>query len=260
MTAIADVAVRKRHQRQDEILIFFTRTILESASCFSVGNVRIFNKRMLCETRVFIASAQAYAVRTGLREVSELFWKQLLDEVRVKIILILSSRWWRFVISNICYFAKGRKIAQMQSPRDHSFNLETWILIEYINRLSHTEIGKFRNIQCVNHGVKLRQSALRDFASRRCVIHKSCTNTHHVHAYFILHVFFLCFLSENFNMKRSIVHWLVKRFSKTIKEFYCNWIDWFFNIRGSKRMCPACLICATRRRNSVVHTCAITVL
>ena len=32
---IADVAVRKRHQRQDEIMIFFIRNILESAKLFS---------------------------------------------------------------------------------------------------------------------------------------------------------------------------------------------------------------------------------
>ena len=32
------------------------------------------------------------------------FWKQVLDEVRVKIILISSSHWWRFLTSNICYF------------------------------------------------------------------------------------------------------------------------------------------------------------
>ena len=66
--AITDVAVRKRHQRQDEILIIFTRTIPESSKLFfSVGNVRISNKRMLCETCVFVVSARACAVRTGLR-------------------------------------------------------------------------------------------------------------------------------------------------------------------------------------------------
>ena len=37
---IADVAVRKRHQRWDEIFIIFTRTILKSAKLFFVGNVR----------------------------------------------------------------------------------------------------------------------------------------------------------------------------------------------------------------------------
>ena len=33
-TAIADVAVRKRHHRHDENLIFFTHTILESVKLF----------------------------------------------------------------------------------------------------------------------------------------------------------------------------------------------------------------------------------
>ena len=34
-------------------------------SCFSVGNAQVSNRRMLCETRVFIASAQAYAVHVS---------------------------------------------------------------------------------------------------------------------------------------------------------------------------------------------------
>ena len=33
-SAIADVAVRKRHRGQDDIMIVFTRTILESAKLF----------------------------------------------------------------------------------------------------------------------------------------------------------------------------------------------------------------------------------
>ena len=48
--AIAHVAVRKCHQRQDEILIFFT---WNQQSCFSIGRVRISNKRLLCETRIY---------------------------------------------------------------------------------------------------------------------------------------------------------------------------------------------------------------
>ena len=66
--SIADVAVRKRHQRHEEILITFTSTILESAKLFFCRQrVCISNKRMLCETRVFIANVQACAVRSGLR-------------------------------------------------------------------------------------------------------------------------------------------------------------------------------------------------
>ena len=34
LCTLADVAVRKHHQRQDEILIIFPRTILESAKLF----------------------------------------------------------------------------------------------------------------------------------------------------------------------------------------------------------------------------------
>ena len=56
---IADVAVRKRRQRQDEITIFFTRTGLESAKlCFYAENAHISCKHMLCEPRAFNASAQ----------------------------------------------------------------------------------------------------------------------------------------------------------------------------------------------------------
>ena len=61
--AIADVAVRKHHQRQDEILMTL---YWNQQSCFSVGNIRISNKRMLREMRLFIASTQACAVRTRL--------------------------------------------------------------------------------------------------------------------------------------------------------------------------------------------------
>ena len=62
--AIADINC---NQRQDEIWIFLPALYWNRQSCFSVSNVHIHNKRMLCETRVLIASAQAYAVRTGLR-------------------------------------------------------------------------------------------------------------------------------------------------------------------------------------------------
>ena len=48
LVPIADIAVRKRHQRQDN------DTILESPKLFSVGYVRISNKRMQCETRVLL--------------------------------------------------------------------------------------------------------------------------------------------------------------------------------------------------------------
>ena len=107
---ITDVAVRKRYQRLDEILIFFTSTIREITKVVykesSVSNAHIYNKRMLYETHASIASSQAYAARTGLRQVSraycmtEFFYNNFadfLDEVGVKIIQILSSRWWRLL-------------------------------------------------------------------------------------------------------------------------------------------------------------------
>ena len=64
---IADTAVRKRHQRQGKIMIFFTRTILESAKLLFCQCARILHKRMFCETRAFVASAQVYAEQTRLR-------------------------------------------------------------------------------------------------------------------------------------------------------------------------------------------------
>ena len=55
-------------------------------------NARIYSKR----ASVCCAKWIALSVE-GVYCMTEFFWKQLLDEVRVKIILISSSRWWRFV-------------------------------------------------------------------------------------------------------------------------------------------------------------------
>ena len=76
---IAGVAVRKCHQRQEENLIFFSCTIRQSAKLF-VCNARIYNKRMLCETHAFVASAQVYAVQTILLKVLRAYigWKSFL--------------------------------------------------------------------------------------------------------------------------------------------------------------------------------------
>ena len=62
MFSIANVAVRKRHQRQDENLIFLPALYWNQQNCFSASNAHIYNQRKLCETRVSIASEQAYAV------------------------------------------------------------------------------------------------------------------------------------------------------------------------------------------------------
>ena len=53
--AIADVTVRKHHQRLDEIMIIFCSHYTRNQhSCLqesSVSNARIYNKRMLYETQ-----------------------------------------------------------------------------------------------------------------------------------------------------------------------------------------------------------------
>ena len=77
--------VRKRHQRLGEISMIFTCTILEIRKMFTrkLCDAHIYNNRMLFETRASIAIAQAYAVRTGLRQASraycitEFSWNQL---------------------------------------------------------------------------------------------------------------------------------------------------------------------------------------
>ena len=58
-STIADVFVRKHHHD-----IFYQHYIGISKVVFLP--VRTHIKRILCETCLFIASAQAYAVRTGL--------------------------------------------------------------------------------------------------------------------------------------------------------------------------------------------------
>ena len=64
---IADVAVRKCHQWHDEIMIFLLALYWNQQNCFSTRNAYISCKRTLCKMCAFIASAQAYAVQTGLR-------------------------------------------------------------------------------------------------------------------------------------------------------------------------------------------------
>ena len=107
-TWIADVANSKRHQRQDEILIIFTRTLQEISKV--VCKINMSEKRastgklMLYE---MCALQQAYAVQTGLCEVSqaycmtEFFFENNFAEflrysAGKKKIKILSSPWWRF--------------------------------------------------------------------------------------------------------------------------------------------------------------------
>ena len=116
----ADVAVRKHHQLQDEILIFLQALYWNQQGCFSLSNIYISNKHMLCEMRLSIARVQAYAVQTELHWVSRayilhdrFFWKQLLDEMLVKIILISSSCWWRFVTVTFAIQKQSQKMDKM---------------------------------------------------------------------------------------------------------------------------------------------------
>ena len=65
---IAHVAVRKRHQQQDEIITFFTRTILESGKLFFSASTHTFHTSVCGVKHVHLKQAhKAYAVRTGLR-------------------------------------------------------------------------------------------------------------------------------------------------------------------------------------------------
>ena len=91
------------HQRQDEILIIFTRIILDSAKLFFCRKVRISNNHS-CVKRAYLQQARKRVPCEldcvncrGHRYCMAIFWKQLLDEVRVKRILISSSCWWRFL-------------------------------------------------------------------------------------------------------------------------------------------------------------------
>ena len=98
---IAYVAVRKRNQRLDEILIFLPALYWNQESCFfcrqrtyflqayTVWSVRIYSKR----------TSACCAKWNGLRYVSrayiawQSFFENNLDEVRVKINLISYSRY-----------------------------------------------------------------------------------------------------------------------------------------------------------------------
>ena len=60
----ADVAVRKRHHRQDENLIFLPALYWNQQSCFSVSNARIYNKRMLCELDCVKCRGRVFFLKT----------------------------------------------------------------------------------------------------------------------------------------------------------------------------------------------------
>ena len=99
---IADVAVRKHHQRQDEIMIFYphytriSKVVFRPLRTHFIQAYVVWNARIYCKhTSVCCANLIALSVE-GIYCMTELFFfKQLLNEVRV--ILRSSSRWWRFV-------------------------------------------------------------------------------------------------------------------------------------------------------------------
>ena len=51
---IADVAGRKRHQRQVEIIIFFTRTVVDSAKLFFLLEMHAFYASLCCLKRMHL--------------------------------------------------------------------------------------------------------------------------------------------------------------------------------------------------------------
>ena len=90
--AIPDDAVRNIINARINICTFYLHYAAIGKVVFSVSNTRIYNKCMLCKMSAFKASTQAYAVWSawialsveGIYCITELFWKQLLDEVQVK--------------------------------------------------------------------------------------------------------------------------------------------------------------------------------
>ena len=93
---LTDIAATKRHQRLDELLLFFTRTIRKISRFLwenSVRNEHIYNKRMLYETCAFITSVCYRCKHDCIKFCGRIAWHsflennfaELLDEVRVKI-------------------------------------------------------------------------------------------------------------------------------------------------------------------------------
>ena len=89
------------------------------------------------------------------------------------------------------------------------------------HRPFHTEIGKFRNIQCVNHGEEVTRLPLLGASTIMTTPHMWYSITHSTRNCWRVEVNLLftmlkttpallwkvCFLSENFNMKMSITRW-----------------------------------------------------
>ena len=86
--SIADVAVTKRHQRLDEVLIFFARTSGGSAKLLQENSVR----RMLYETHAHIYNKRMLIAEVCIKFGGRIAWQSFLvnnfadfpDVVRVK--------------------------------------------------------------------------------------------------------------------------------------------------------------------------------
>ena len=82
---IADVAVRKRHQRLAETLIIFTRAIQESGILFhekTISNASIYNKRMSYETPAYYQVCKRMlceldCIKCQGHIITEFSWKQV---------------------------------------------------------------------------------------------------------------------------------------------------------------------------------------
>ena len=136
-------------------MIFFTCTIIlelilsalywNQQSCFSVLNACIYNKSMLCEMRAFTANTHVCCANWIVLTVEGIypslccmtvFWKQNLNEMWVKIILISSSCWWYFVTATsaivhsstcslLCSAPKVHKSDSCHAAREAIFGLPT---------------------------------------------------------------------------------------------------------------------------------------
>ena len=71
--------------------------------CCCSASTHAFHTSILCETCIYIKRASVCCANwialsiEGIYCMTEFFWKQLLNEVRVKIILISPCHWWHFV-------------------------------------------------------------------------------------------------------------------------------------------------------------------
>ena len=116
---IAHVAVRKHHQRQDEIIIFFTHTILESAKLFFLQvHMHFLQAYVVWNARIYSKHASiccAYWIELRVEGVyctAELFWKQLFEWSAGRNIP-------DFVTATSAIMHRGWKNNLLQTPHGH---------------------------------------------------------------------------------------------------------------------------------------------